>query len=261
MQKALFDRVHGYWSCLASSQVQSDELEPARSDRLIRGNVSPLAAVAAARQLQELDKRRSEAHDRFIAQFEAQHGEQQHAAAEHGKAIVEDSRAVVPVAEGYDGASGSESKHSEPHCNSEGGNLRAEFMRIFTGESVDGGSACPDLSRAAPSASMPCRQLDHKRNELSARRAEKPDASMTISNAKQYFGDHISNDHASICQGSAEHHGREPLAEAVEQPSTQTAPVGRATFSTAGAITSDGYQVTRPARTTCLASNTPLRHR
>lgn len=97
MQTVLFDRVHGYWSCLASSRLKPHELEPARSDRLVKGNVSPFAALVAAKRLSDLEHQRSAAHEQFMANMDDE-GNDQNAESPKTSGTV-GRRAVMPIGE------------------------------------------------------------------------------------------------------------------------------------------------------------------
>ena len=214
--------------------MQPDELEPARSERLVRGNVSPLAAVAAARQLHELDMRRSAAHENFVARFEAQAKGQQHPAAVHGKASEENSSTAVPVAEGCKQASGSGSKHIEPRSWSEGGNLRAEFLSVLPDDFFIDDTAC--TSRSTVPVSSANTRLDRQQHELSAERVGISAAGKSIPNKERGLGAQSNREHVSSCLADSGLCERVALAESMEQPNTGTAPGRQATFSTVGPV-------------------------
>lgn len=150
MQKVLFDRVHGYWSALASSQLQPDELEPARSERLVRGNVSPFAALVAARQFCELDVRRSAVHERFIAQTEAVSGGQHTA-----KVDARGRNLAAAVAEGYEQAGDAGAAHRERKTWSDTGDICAEFLNVLPDNFI-GRPSAPRIALQSESISSAC---------------------------------------------------------------------------------------------------------
>jgi hypothetical protein len=133
-RKVLFDRLHGYWSCLGSSQLKPEELEPARSERLLHGNVSPFAAFIAARQLHEQESQRLTVHEQFISRIRGCSLGQNQSSQKSAEVSVGGSTRVGPLAEGLEDSSKAIAPHAD-HCSrSDGNSLCVEMLSVLPGE-------------------------------------------------------------------------------------------------------------------------------
>jgi hypothetical protein len=224
----LFDRVHGYWSCLGSSQLRPEELEPARSERLLRGNVSPFAAVVAARQLHELETRRSAVHKQFIARVEGYSQGQQHAAGKGAKVSVRGLPPVAAIAEGFEQSSGASTQHAEHCACSDDESLRAAILCVLPDEAPPSYSFPEPKLNSATSSQQP-----GQRFAVFTERDVAPYTCTPKPRQAMWFPEQSNRGHAPRNQQGTDHDEGSALAESQERNSNEAEPSTQVILGTA----------------------------